>query len=263
MIYNALFCIKVRVLLCFRLFLYVILREFACNRYILEGEIMNSRIVNSGASAINFAQYDSLFFDLDGTLVDSSVAVSEVLQRWCNIRNLEPEWVFKHCHGARIIDFLPIVAPDLAIDEEVRLLAELEANITTGLVEISGAREFLEKITSNNIKWGIATACTSEIAKLRLITCGLSIPNVFVTSEAVSAGKPSPEVYQLAAQKMRVNPINCLAFEDSDLGITSALTAGCDVIAIGCSSSIKDPRIIAKVKDYRELLDDAQMKEAM
>ena len=54
-----------------------------------------------------------------------------------------------------------------------------------------------------------------------------------IASEEVERGKPHPEPYLRAAAALDVDPMRCLALEDSRPGIASALAAGCDVRSVG------------------------------
>jgi beta-phosphoglucomutase-like phosphatase (HAD superfamily) len=56
--------------------------------------------------------------------------------------------------------------------------------------------------------------------------------DVLVCAEDVSATKPDPEPYLLAAKLLDVNPARCFALEDSPNGVASAQAAGCQVIAV-------------------------------
>ena len=61
---------------------------------------------------------------------------------------------------------------------------------------------------------------------------GLPLPPVLVTSEDVTTGKPDPECYELAAQKLGVNVKECLVFEDAAVGILAAQAVGARVIVV-------------------------------
>jgi len=224
---------------------------------------MKNKSVTEQNCHINLNNYQGMIFDLDGTLVDSSLAIIEVLTTWCNLHEISLNVVLQRCHGARIVDFLPDIAPHLNIEKEVMFLANLEAKTTTGLTEIFGARLFLEKLNTQGIKWAIATSGTHAVAKLRLASCALPIPEAFVTSELVNMGKPQPEPFLLAAYKLAVNPKHCLAFEDSDTGIKSAIEAGCDVVVIGQTSTIIHKSIVARVNDYHKFNLSKDLREAI
>jgi beta-phosphoglucomutase-like phosphatase (HAD superfamily) len=79
---------------------------------------------------------------------------------------------------------------------------------------------------------------------------GLNIRHFFkqvVTAEEIAHGKPNPEIYLLAAQKLAVTPQNCIAFEDSLSGIKSAQAAGLKVIGITTTHSAEELRIADKI----------------
>ena len=64
----------------------------------------------------------------------------------------------------------------------------------------------------------------------------LQLTNAFrvvIAAEDVTRGKPHPEGYRTAAQRLSVDPSRCLVFEDSWAGITAAKQLGCMVVAIG------------------------------
>lgn len=203
--------------------------------------------------AINLNNYQALIFDLDGTLVDSSEAIRLVYQDWCKEQNLDLELVLDRGRGARLSDFLPDLAPQLDALQENDKLVALEATITTGIVEIAGAKEFLARITRQNIPWGIATSCTKAVAELRLGLIKVTQPKVFITSELIAFGKPDPEHFVTTANALVTNPADCLVFEDSNNGVTGALAAGCDVVVIGRECNIEHPRIVGRFDDYHQL----------
>ena len=71
--------------------------------------------------------------------------------------------------------------------------------------------------------------------------------NIF-TSEMVEHGKPEPDLFLLAAEKMGEKPENCVVIEDSIAGLTAAQKAGMEVIAFIGSKMNNNPEYIAKVK---------------
>jgi len=224
---------------------------------------MGKQVGEKTSCRFDLSNYQGVIFDLDGTLVDSSQTIIEVLTIWCDKHKISLDSALHHCHGARIVDFLPELAPHLEVDQEVRALAELEVKITTGLVEITSAKLFLELLIDKKLKWAIATSGTHDAAKFRLRHCELPIPEVFITSELVQSGKPDPEPFLLAANQLAVNPKYCLAFEDSDAGITSAIAAGCDVVVIGKTSTIQHNSIVARVDDYYSLMFSEKIVESV
>ncbi|GAA0363590.1 HAD-IA family hydrolase [Bowmanella denitrificans] len=206
--------------------------------------------------SLELDRYQAVIFDMDGTLLDSSTAIREVFHTWCQRHQLDLEQVLTMCHGSRVRDFLDQLAPHLDADEEDGWLFAEEARVTTGVVPISGASEWLQRVSALNMPWGIATSSNRSVALARLNAANLPVPEVLITGDQVEQGKPHPQHFLLAAEKLGVNPARCLAFEDSPNGILSAQSAGCDVIVIGESAhaSAQAQQVVARLRDYQPLL---------
>jgi sugar-phosphatase len=61
---------------------------------------------------------------------------------------------------------------------------------------------------------------------------GIPIPDILVTADDVSHGKPDPEPYRRGAELLKANPADCVVFEDAPAGIRSAHGAGMKVISM-------------------------------
>ncbi len=71
-------------------------------------------------------------------------------------------------------------------------------------------------------------------------------------ADDVVNGKPDPEPYLLAAERLGVVAADCLVFEDAPAGITSALRAGCTVAQVGGRQRL-DPGVSALIQDWRQV----------
>lgn len=211
---------------------------------------------------LDFGAYKAVIFDLDGTLVDSSAAIAEVMGHWCASHNLDPERVMNESRGGRLQDFLPKLAPHLDAGREFEYLCAQEAVTTTGVAAIPGARTVLGHLDGRGLQWGIATSGINQVARMRLRTAGLPLPEILVTAEMVARGKPDPEHFVTAAGALRQQPRDCLAFEDSENGVRSALAAGCEVVVVGEHTALEHPRIRARIPDYRPLLRQLGIADA-
>ncbi len=109
----------------------------------------------------------------------------------------------------------------------------------------------IEKIFNCQIKQCIATGGTREKTEKKLKAVNLTerFPSdkVFL-AEMVKHGKPEPDLFLLAAEKMGEKPENCVVIEDSIAGLTAAQKAGMEVIAFVGSKMNNNPEYIAKVK---------------
>lgn len=121
--------------------------------------------------------------------------------------------------------------------------------------EVPGFKEFLNKLHEVGVKTGIATNAHLENREFTLELLELQDSfKVVVGSEDVEKGKPHPAVYLLAAEKLGVDPTNCLAFEDTLLGIRSAKAAGLTVVGV-TTSHTKEELSEADyfIKDFTEI----------
>jgi sugar-phosphatase len=78
----------------------------------------------------------------------------------------------------------------------------------------------------------VATSGTREIATTRLTYADVPLPTVLVTADDVTRGKPDPEAYTLAAERLGVSPTRCVVIEDAPAGIRAARAAGMLVVAV-------------------------------
>ncbi len=96
-----------------------------------------------------------------------------------------------------------------------------------------GLLELLDRLEEEDIPKGIATSSHQRFATIALGQFDLAPRFDFVlTAESVTQGKPHPEVYLLAAEKLKVPPRSVLVLEDSHTGSTAAAAAGSCVIAV-------------------------------
>lgn len=175
-------------------------------------------------------QCSALLFDLDGVLVDSRAVVERVCRMWAARLGIDSDALLRVAHGRRTRDTVRIVAPHVDPELEAAWIDNAELLDTEGLVEVPGARRFLTSLPAG--AWAVVTSCGPDLARLRLSSVGLPIPEVVVTSDDVSSGKPAPDGYRLGAQRLGVDPTSCVVFEDAPPGIAAGLAAGACVVAL-------------------------------
>jgi HAD superfamily hydrolase (TIGR01509 family) len=110
----------------------------------------------------------------------------------------------------------------------------------TDLTEVSGATKFIQKFSS--IPRCIASS--SSIDRLQLCLSVLDLTekfgsNVF-SADMVPRGKPHPDLFLLAADKLGVNPKSCLVIEDSAGGVKAAVAAGMTAVGLCAASHIRN-----------------------
>jgi sugar-phosphatase len=172
----------------------------------------------------------AFLFDLDGVLVDSRAVVERVCRAWAMRLGVDSDALLRVAHGRRTRDTVRIVAPHVDAEQEVAWIDNEELLDTAGLVEVPGVRRILMSLPARG--WAVVTSCGPDLARLRLTSVGLPIPDVLVTSDDVSNGKPAPDGYRLGAQRLGYEASQCIVFEDAPPGIAAGKAAGARVIAL-------------------------------
>jgi HAD superfamily hydrolase (TIGR01509 family) len=98
---------------------------------------------------------------------------------------------------------------------------------------LPGARELIAALAAHDIRRAVASA--SDADWVAFILDGLELRaslDVIVTGEEVAARKPAPDVYRRAAERLRVLPEECVALEDSAVGVQAARAAGMRCVAV-------------------------------
>jgi len=199
---------------------------------------------------------DALLFDLDGVLIDSTVCIVRHWQQWAKKHNLNLDDIMSIAHGRRSVETIQLVAPQLAAEEEAERFAAVEAADTKDVVLLEGAGPLLRLLPSN--AWAIVTSGSKNVATARLNQTGLPIPDILITADDVTKGKPDPEPYLLAAEKLAIPPERCVVIEDAPAGIDSALSAGMQTIAI---TTTHDPHSFGQEQVMVDTLSQLEIVE--
>ncbi|HXW07727.1 MAG TPA: HAD-IA family hydrolase [Vicinamibacterales bacterium] len=194
---------------------------------------------------------DAILFDMDGTVVDSTVAVDRQWRRWAARHGLDAEPLVAVAHGRRTLDTLRDMAPHLASAEEAERFDAEEASDNEGVVEVPGARVLLSSLPAE--RWALVTSANRALALARMGAIPLPLPRVVVSADDVRRGKPDPEGYLLAARRLEIAASRCLVFEDTPAGVAAGLAAGMAVLGIGRGSPPDLPGAMLVLPDLRSL----------
>lgn len=199
-------------------------------------------------SLSNSRAYKAFLFDMDGTLLNSAASAERVWGDWARRHGLDVPAFLRTMHGRRSEDTIrDSGVRGLDIAAEARAITAAEIDDTAGTVEIAGARTFLAALPAS--AWTIVTSASRALAQARLKAAGLPLPPLMITAEDISRGKPDPEGYLLAAERLGAAPGDCLVFEDAVPGVRAGAAAGADVIVIG--GHAYPPH--ARARDYARL----------
>ncbi len=174
--------------------------------------------------------FDAVLFDLDGTLVDSTPAVIRAWSRLAGEFGFDAAAVQEN-HGMTALNLLrQVLAPHQVSAAHARI-THLEATDTAGVAALPGSAELLSELPAS--AKAIVTSGGRAVALARMKAGALSPVDVVVTADDVTKGKPDPQPYLVAAQRLGVAPSRCLVVEDAPAGVTAARLAGCTVIGVG------------------------------
>lgn len=178
----------------------------------------------------------AVFFDLDGTLVDTHRANYTAYNKALNDFGFDITYEeFQKSIGHQARTFLPWFAPDLD-DSDYEAICGKKAEYYKAAAKESIANVHLISHL-HYLKQGhkIALVTTAKKNNAMAVLGHHDIQDCFdyiVTAEDVSVSKPSPECYLRALQLCNVKPLEALAFEDSEPGAKAAEQAGIPVIIV-------------------------------
>ena len=177
--------------------------------------------------------YAGYIFDLDGTLVDTMPlhyrAWNRAMQR-AGLKEELSEDLFYSLGGvptrrvARLMadHYGLIVDVERVFHEKEALFLELQSEMRLIDAVVTFARK-----AQGHVPLSVASGGPRDVVRVTLARMGLKdLFPVVVTPEDVAHGKPSPDMFLLAAKKMGVAPGRCLVFEDAEPGIQAAEAAG-------------------------------------
>jgi sugar-phosphatase len=181
--------------------------------------------------AISTRSFGAFLFDMDGTIINSIATAERIWGAWAHRRNLDVPAFLKTIHGVRAVETIRNLQLP-GIDPEAEAAAVLLAEIADveGIVPLPGAAAFLASLPAD--RWAIVTSAPRGLAERRLAAAGLPLPPMMIAGEDVRNGKPAPDCFLLAAERLGQPIGSCLVFEDAPAGIKAAEAAGASVIVI-------------------------------
>lgn len=176
-------------------------------------------------------KYQAAIFDMDGLLLDTERVCMRVFKQACDTVN-QPFYqdVYLSIIGRNSAGIEKIFR-DAYGEHYDALHAEWRVNYDAivkhqAIPVKEGVIELLTWLKENQIPTAVATSTHREVAEVKLKLAGLDVYFDSLTCGCeVSNGKPDPEIYRLAAQRLNVTAKHCVAFEDSNNGVRSAVAA--------------------------------------
>ncbi|KAL8771181.1 MAG: hypothetical protein Q9209_003352 [Squamulea sp. 1 TL-2023] len=199
----------------------------------------------SGPAEIH--QFAGFLFDMDGTIVDSTAAITKHWHKIGKELGVDPLVILKTSHGRRSIETLAFYDPSKANWDYVSHIEGLiPKEYGADAVEIPGARSLLASLEHIDAPWAIVTSGTRSLVTGWLDVMGINRPKKLVVAEDVSAGKPAPDCYRLGVDRLDLTTekmqAKILVIEDSPAGILAGKAAGCQVIGLVTTHNVQEIR---------------------
>jgi len=103
---------------------------------------------------------------------------------------------------------------------------------------LPGAAELLASLPRD--RHAIVTSCTRDLAAVRIAATGIGAPEVVVTADDITRGKPDPEPFRRGAELLGFAPERCLVVEDAPAGLASGRAAGCATLAVAGTHTLDE-----------------------
>ncbi|MEU7500863.1 HAD family hydrolase [Streptomyces griseofuscus] len=183
-------------------------------------------------------RYDLIIFDNDGVLVDSEPISNRHLAAYLTELGIETsyedslrDYMGSAMHRVHEL-VLERTGQRLPADFDDVFHARVFAAFERELGPVPGAAEVLEKLAADGVPYCVASSGSHERIRVGHRTTGLDRwfqeERIF-SSQDVGKGKPAPDLFLYAAERMGVAPGRCAVVEDSPLGVQAAVAAGMDV----------------------------------
>lgn len=203
------------------------------------------------------SQFKALLFDMDGVVIDTHASVEHYWNQLADTHNvtLTVEDFERHIHGTQSYATLDRYFSMLG-QEEIDSIAEdilvYEDHLSYSLMP--GIYDFLSSLKENGVLTALVTSGTQR--KVDAVFGQFPLLEKFddiVTADLVQQGKPDPECYALAAERLGVPSGDCIVFEDSRSGAQAALSAGAQVIGVGKTDMLLELGAMQIIPNFEDM----------
>jgi mannitol-1-/sugar-/sorbitol-6-phosphatase len=199
--------------------------------------------------ARNFAAF---LFDMDGTILNSIAAAERIWGAWAMRHGLDVATFLPTIHGVKGVETISRLGlPGVDAQKEAQEILDAEMAELEGIVPIPGAAEFLASLPRG--RWALVTSAGLDLALKRLREAGIPRPDVIVSGDDVTNGKPNPECFLLGARLLGVAASDCLVFEDATAGILAGEGAGAAIMVITQTHHHPMDTSLATIQNYEKV----------
>lgn len=192
-------------------------------------------------------KYKAIIFDLDGVVVSTDNCHYEAWKQLADEEGIYfDRTINERLRGVSRMESLEIVlekaekdytdAEKLEMAERKNGYYKEKIKLLDSSAILDGALEFINKAKSLGVKVAIGSSSKNTIAILEQVGCK-EIFDAIADGNDIKNSKPAPDVFLVAAERIGIDPAECMVAEDADAGVEAALAAGMDVLAVGYASA--------------------------
>ena len=222
----------------------------------------------------------AFLFDLDGVLIDSEPLHGQAWKETAALFDLNLTYSqLKFLRGRRRIDcaneIADLIPQTVKTEEILKIHKPISSRLMLTAKAMPGSESLIKRCHQNNIPMALVTSSSSESLKIKTANhkwMNLFSIKVLGDDKLLNEGKPSPDPYLLAAERLNLAPQECWVVEDSISGVSSGLKAGCFVLFLKEKSddlSVQDfpekenlVKEINHLKDIEKMLNKYQINKA-
>ncbi len=202
----------------------------------------------------------AVIFDLDGTIIDSMWIWKDIDVKYLERKGIDlPKDLQRAIEGMSYTETAHYFKERFNLSDSIETIKRewhemAEDYYKNKILLKEGVKEFINQLKLKNMKLGIGTSNSRELAEAVLRRHEIiHYFDTIRTSCEVGRGKPYPDIFLKVAEDLKVDPRECIVFEDTYAGVLAATRAGMKVVGVKDPVSIESKDEICQLAiDYIE-----------
>jgi beta-phosphoglucomutase len=182
--------------------------------------------------------FSAIIFDMDGVIVNSHPVHRKAWERFLRLlgRDISESELDYIMDGHKRADILCHFLGPLSAEQILEYGQRKDLFFQESAQEVQPVRgliEFIEHVANQGKRMAVATSASESRTRFTLEQLGLRpYFETVVTGKDVSSGKPAPDIYRAACERLDIDPGSAVAFEDAMAGVTAAKAAGLHCVGV-------------------------------